>query len=59
MDSQNTWLTPKELEEKYSFSISRQARLRMERKIPFSKIGRYIRYNKEAINEWLENARVC
>jgi len=59
MDSQNTWLTPKELEEKYSFSRSRQARLRMERKIPYSKIGRYIRYNKEAINHWLEKARVC
>jgi len=59
MDSQNTWLTPKQLETEYSFSISRQSRLRMERRIPFSKVGSYIRYNKEAINQWLENARVC
>ena len=53
------WLTPNELEAEYSFSKSRQARLRMESKIPYSKIGSYIRYSREAINQWLENARVC
>ena len=55
----NDWLTPQELEENYGFSKSRQARLRMERKIPFSKIGNYIRYSREAINQWLEDARVA
>ncbi len=58
MMQQNNWLTPTQLELEYSFSKSRQARLRMERKIPFSKIGNYIRYSREAINQWLENARV-
>lgn len=53
------WLTPIELEAEYSFSKSRQARLRMEQKIPFSKVGSYIRYSREAINNWLEEARVC
>ena len=53
------WLTPMELELEFCFSKSRQSRLRMEQKIPYSKIGRYIRYSREAINQWLEDARVC
>jgi len=53
------WLTPRGLEEEYGFSRSRQARLRMERKIPFSKIGSYIRYSRKAINQWLDDARIC
>ena len=57
--NQPQWLTPIQLEEEFGFSRSRQARLRMERKIPFSKVGSYVRYNREAINEWLENARVA
>lgn len=57
--TQSLWLMPLELELEYSFSKSRQARLRMEKKIPYSKIGSYIRYSREAINKWLESARVC
>ena len=56
---QKDWLTPIELETEYSFSKSRQARLRMESKIPYSKIGNYIRYSRVAINNWLEEAKVC
>jgi len=52
------WLTPKELESEYNFSISTQAKYRMDRKIPFSKIGKYIRYNRNDINEWLSSNRV-
>lgn len=57
--TQTPWLTPTQLELEYAFSKSRQARLRVEKKIPYSKIGNYIRYSREAINQWLENARVC
>jgi len=53
------WITPLQLEADYSFSRSRQARLRIENKIPYSKVGNYIRYNVEAINQWLEDAKVC
>lgn len=53
------WLTPQGLEDYYGFSKSRQARLRMEHKIPFSKIGSYIRYSRDEINQWLENAKVA
>jgi len=59
INTQKSWLTPTDVETEYGFSKSRQARLRMERKIPFSKIGNYIRYSREAINQWLENARVA
>ena len=49
------WLTPKELESEYSISVSTQAKWRMDRKIPFSKVGKFIRYNREDINQWLKN----
>lgn len=58
MEQLKQWLTPKELAEEFGFSESTQAKYRMERKIPFSKIGRYIRYNREEINKWLELNRV-
>lgn len=53
-----TWLTPKELKAEYGFSISTQSKYRMDRKIPFSKIGKYIRYNRDEINKWLEDNKV-
>jgi len=55
---QKEWLTPKELAQEFRFSESTQAKYRMERKIPFSKIGRYIRYSRDEINKWLEVNRV-
>lgn len=58
-ENNTEWFTPQGLEDYYGFSKSRQARLRMERKIPFSKIGSYIRYSREAINKWLDEARIC
>lgn len=48
------WLTPKELQKDYLISTSTQAKYRMDRKIPFSKIGRYIRYSRDEINKWFE-----
>jgi membrane peptidoglycan carboxypeptidase len=33
------WLTPEELEREYGISITAQNRMRMERRIPYSKIG--------------------
>lgn len=50
------WLTPDELFEEYRISTSTQAKLRMKNKIPFSKIGaKFIRYDRNAIDKWLEN----
>jgi len=56
--SQKQWLNPKELHQEYGFSISTQAKYRMDRKIPFSKVGKYIRYCRDDINKWLSSYSV-
>ena len=51
------WLNPSELEAEFGFSKSTQAKMRMASNsstLPFSKIGNYIRYDRIAINKWLE-----
>ena len=51
------WLNPSELEAEYGFSKSSQAKMRMvsnSSKIPFSKIGNFIKYDRIAIDKWLE-----
>lgn len=51
------WLTPSELETEYGFSKSTQAKMRMASNsstLPFSKVGKFIRYDRYAIDAWLE-----
>jgi len=52
------WLTMKELEEEYGFSIIKQHRLRRLKLIPFSKVGKNIRYDRALIDQWLEDNTV-
>jgi predicted DNA-binding transcriptional regulator AlpA len=52
------WLSIKDLELLYGIKKPTQAKYRMDKKIPYSKVGRFIRYNKEAINKWLEDHSV-
>jgi predicted DNA-binding transcriptional regulator AlpA len=53
---QKRWLNPKELKQEYGISESTQAKYRMQKKIPFSKIGsKFIRYDAQKIEKWLEN----
>jgi len=52
------WLTTDDLFKEYGFSKSNQDKLRMNRKIPFNKMGRYIRYDRLEIDKWIENNRV-
>ena len=52
------WLDPYELEQEFHFSRSAQAKMRMYGKIPYYKIGKYVRYKRSKINEWLEAAKV-
>ena len=52
------WLSPSELKSEYGFGESNQAKLRMNNKIPYSKIGRYIRYDRWEIDKWLMNNNV-
>ena len=62
LGNQNRWMSPEELALEYGFSKSTQAKMRMANNsstIPFSKIGgKYIRYDRVAIDKWLENNAV-
>ncbi len=58
MKSQKQWLTPYELEEEYGILRSTQAKMRMARKLPYSKIGKYVRYNRDEIDQLFKDAKV-
>ena len=59
METLSTWLTPTTMEEEYHISRSTQAKYRMDRKIPFYKIGgKYIKYKREEIDGWIESNKV-
>ena len=53
-----TYLDPKQLEKFYGISVNRQKRLRVEKKLPYSKFGAYIRYSKEKINQLFADLEV-
>ncbi len=58
---QKRWLNPSEFEDEYDFSKSTQAKMRMESHpstIPFSKIGKFIRYDRILIDKWLEDHQI-
>lgn len=57
--SKKRFLTPDQLYEKYSFGKDWQAKRRSKScpindRIPFIKLGRFIRYDEEVIEKWLE-----
>lgn len=56
------WLSPDDLANEYGFSKSTQAKMRMASNsstIPFCKInGKYIRYDRIAIDKWLEEHKI-
>lgn len=50
------WLNPKEIHEEYGLSISTLAKWRMGNKyLPYSKIGKYIKYKRSDIETFLNN----
>ncbi len=58
---QKRWLNPSELQREYGFSKSSQAKMRMSSNastLPFSKIGKFIRYDRKAIDIWLEEHQI-
>ena len=61
MNDLKRWLNPTELETEYGFSKSFQSKARMSSNssnIPFSKIGKFIRYDRFQIDEWLESHQI-
>lgn len=57
--SKKDWLNPKEVNSEYSISVSTLAKWRMEnKKLPFSKIGKYIKYKRADIEAFLNSNMV-
>lgn len=54
VQSEKRWLNPEGLEEELVITTSTQAKMRMKKMIPYSKVGKFIRYDRLKINEWLE-----
>ena len=54
----NEWLSPSSLETEYGIKKSTQAKYRMENKIVFYKIGKFIRYNRAEINAWIASHKM-
>ncbi|CAA6805301.1 MAG: Unknown protein [uncultured Sulfurovum sp.] len=52
------WITPKELKALHGFGLSTQAKMRVDKKIPYYKIGHFIKYDLNEINQWIENNKV-
>ncbi|MCK5535575.1 MAG: helix-turn-helix domain-containing protein [Bacteroidales bacterium] len=50
---QNRFMNPAQLEEEYGFSVANQAQMRVQKRIPFIKIGGYVKYDREEIEKWL------
>jgi predicted DNA-binding transcriptional regulator AlpA len=55
---QKRWLSPEELESEFGISMSTQAKMRMSGKIPFSKIGGFVRYDRRKIDKWFEKHEI-
>ncbi len=52
------WLSPDELEKEYSLTKSTQAKMRMGSKLPYSKIGALVRYDREEIDKLWEKSKI-
>jgi len=53
------WLNPMELEERYGLCENTMSKYRMQKKVPYSKIGtKIIRYDSLKIDKWLEDHEV-
>ena len=53
-----TYLTPDELEEEYGILKSTAAKMRMNRTLPYHKIGKYVRYYRPDIDQMFADAKV-
>ena len=61
MIAERRWLSPDDLEKHPDFRIPKQtqAKMRMQSRIPYSKIGnKFIRYDIQELNKWLEDNKV-
>ncbi len=55
---QKRWLTPQDLLTEFNISIKIQNRLRSEKKMPYSRVGRQVRYDRIEIDKWFEEHKI-
>ena len=48
------WLSPDEFYEEFGISKSTQSKYRMANKLPFTKFGNFVRYDRKKIDELFE-----
>ena len=53
------WLSPLEFEEEFGIKISTQNKMRMKKTLPYSKIGKFVRYSRTKINQMFEDAEMA
>lgn len=58
MSLKKRWITPKELKELHGFGLSTQAKLRMDNKIAYYRIGNFIKYDINEIDLWIEANKI-
>lgn len=58
LKTQKPWLNADEMETEYFISKSTQAKMRMNRTIPFHKVGKYIKYYRPDIDQMFLAAKV-
>ena len=57
--SQKEWITPREVNKEFGFSTSTLAKWRMDNlNLPYSKMGKYIRYKRSDVETFLESNKV-
>ncbi len=52
------WLSIAELEDEFGIKRSTQNKMRMRGTLPYSKIGKFVRYSRTKIHQMLEDAKV-
>jgi len=52
------WLRPHDLAEEFEIKENTQAEMRKKGKIPYSKRGKFVYYDREKIDVWLEDAEM-
>jgi hypothetical protein len=59
MIEKKEWLNPQEVNTEFGFSVSTIAKWRMDKiNLPFSKMGKYIRYKRDDIVQFIESGKV-
>ena len=56
--TQKDWLNSDELEAEFGILKSTQSKMRMAKRLPYHKIGKYVRYHRPDIDKMFTDAKV-